>query len=97
MSASPVADGEGADGSLSRDWSALVAAALEPGGLGGPAGDVIQVFGDLGFAEQLTDPGTARDQCIDISETFASMCRHRGHPGAGRDRVLVCPRAPVPG
>lgn len=97
MSASPVANGEGADDKLSRDWSTLVTGALEPGGLGGPAGDVIQVFGDLGFAEQLADPGAARDQCIGISETFASMCRHRGIPAQAVTGFLFARVPPFPG
>lgn len=97
MSASPVADGEDADERLRADWSALVAGALDPGGLGGPVGEVIQAFGELGFAELLTDPGVARDQCIDISQTFTSMCRHRGIPASTVTGFLVASMPPFPG
>ena len=66
--------------SVSEDWSALVTGALDPDSVGGPLGDVIRLFGGLGFAERLKDPAAARDQCISISGTFADVCNHRGIP-----------------
>jgi hypothetical protein len=97
VSAPPTADGDGVDERLSGDWSVLVAGALEPRDLSSPAGEVVQVFGELGFADLLTDPGAARDQCIDISETFASMCCHRGIPAQAVTGFLIARIPPFAG
>ena len=65
---------------VSEGWNALVAGALDSDDVGGLLGDVIRLFGGLGFAERLQDPAAARDQCISVSGTFADVCNHRGIP-----------------
>lgn len=56
--------------------NAMMRAALDPAGVGGPLGEVISLFGDL-FAAHLADPAGAPRECVSFSELFASMCRHR--------------------
>jgi hypothetical protein len=59
-------------------WAWLLASAIPPDNAGSAVGEVISLFGGFGFAALLADPAEARDQCIHISESFASTCRHRG-------------------
>jgi hypothetical protein len=59
-------------------WARLLASAIPPDGAGPAVARVTGLFGGLGFAELLADPAEARDQCVSISESFASICRHRG-------------------
>jgi hypothetical protein len=63
---------------LDNRWKALIARILDPTEIKGPVGDVIRAFGEFGFAGYLKNPENACDQCILVSETFASMCIHRG-------------------
>lgn len=58
-------------------WERLLASAIPPDGAGPDVARVIHLFGGFGFARLLSDPAEARDQCIHISESFASVCRHR--------------------
>lgn len=59
-------------------WAWLLASAIPPDGAGPAVARVISLFGGFGFAALLADPAEARDQCVHISESFASICRHRG-------------------
>lgn len=77
----PSSAGSGsAPGSLDARWKSLVARALDPDAVTGPLGDAIRLFGELGFTRHLADPANARDQCIQVSQTFESMLAHRGIP-----------------
>lgn len=60
-----------------RAWAWLMVSAIPPDGAGPNVARVIGLFGGFGFAALLADPAEARDQCVSISETFASACRHR--------------------
>jgi hypothetical protein len=64
-------------GSAVRGLSGL---SLDPAELGPAARGVISEFAALGFGEMLRDPGRARDECRNMSQTFQSMCTHRGIP-----------------
>jgi hypothetical protein len=58
-------------------WARLLATAIPPDQAGPDVARVISLFGGFGFAALLSDPAEARDQCAHISESFASICRHR--------------------
>jgi hypothetical protein len=71
------------------DWNALLAGAVGASDISGPLGNVIRLFGELGFAAHLADPANARDQCIAVSVTFASICTRRGISAETLDGFLL--------
>lgn len=82
-----VSDGGIVVSGLDEGWNALVARALDPGSIGGPLGEAIQVFGEI-FARHLDKPANARRECVSYSETFASICTYRGIPAETMDGFL---------